>query len=130
MNQKRKYTLLFALLGAITFIPGLGSVHLFDWDEINFAEISREMIVLEEYTRIYVNYIPFWQKPPLFFWLQVIAMKIFGVSEFAARLPNAFFGVLTLPLIYQMGRLLSNHRFGVIWALAYYGAILPSFYFQ
>ena len=130
MNQKQKYSLLFVALGAITFIPGLGSVHLFDWDEINFAEIAREMIVLEEYGRIYVNFLPFWQKPPLFFWLQALAMHIFGVSEFAARFPNAVFGILTLPLIYQVGRKLVNHRFGVIWTLAYYGAILPSFYFQ
>jgi 4-amino-4-deoxy-L-arabinose transferase-like glycosyltransferase len=26
-------------------VPGLGAVHLFDWDEINFAEIAREMLV-------------------------------------------------------------------------------------
>ena len=32
------------LLGAVLFLPGLGSVHLFDWDEINFAESAREMI--------------------------------------------------------------------------------------
>lgn len=121
---------ILAALAAITFIPFLGAVHLFDWDEINFAEISREMMVLGDYTRIYVDYLPFWQKPPLFFWLQVIAMKIFGVGEFAARLPNALFGVLTLPVLYKMGRVIRDHKLGVIWSLAYYGALLPSFYFQ
>ena len=128
--KKHKVPLLLALLGAVTFIPFLGVVNLFDWDEINFAEISREMIVLKEYTRIYVHYIPFWQKPPLFFWLQVVAMKVFGIGEFAARFPNALFGVITLPVLYLMGKKIRNHKFGLIWALVYFGAFLPSFYFQ
>ena len=33
------------VLGALLFIPGIGSVRLFDWDEINFAESAREMLV-------------------------------------------------------------------------------------
>ena len=37
--------LLIAIVAAILFIPFLGAVHLFDWDEINFAESAREMIV-------------------------------------------------------------------------------------
>ena len=35
---------LLALLGAAFFVPGLGRVHLFDWDEANFAEAAREML--------------------------------------------------------------------------------------
>ena len=62
--------LLFALIGALFFIPFLGGVHLFDWDEINFAEISREMILSGDYLRVAINFEPFYQKPPLFFWFQ------------------------------------------------------------
>ncbi len=36
----------FAFLGIVLFIPFIGNVHLFDWDEINFAEIAREMVVV------------------------------------------------------------------------------------
>ncbi|MEI9934823.1 MAG: hypothetical protein WDM71_08225 [Ferruginibacter sp.] len=39
---KNEYTI--AILAALLFIPFLGHVHLFDWDEINFAESAREMI--------------------------------------------------------------------------------------
>lgn len=130
MKQKHWYFLLFALLGAFFFFPFLGRVHLFDWDEINFAEISREMIVLDEYFRIFVNYEPFWQKPPLFFWFQVISMKLWGINEYAARFPNAVCGVITLILLYDMGRKLYDHRFGLIWALVYLGSILPHLYFK
>ncbi len=125
-----KYVLGLALLGALFFIPFLGGVHLFDWDEINFAEISREMVITGEYSRIYVNFLPFWEKPPFFFWLQASAMQITGFSEFAARLPNALCGVITLPLLYLMGKQLYSHRFGLLWAVVYLGTILPHLYFR
>ena len=112
------------------FLPFLGGVHLFDWDEINFAEISREMILLKDYLRIYVNFLPFWEKPPFFFWMQVLAMKSFGVSEFSARLPNAIAGIVTLVFLYNAGKFLYNHRFGLIWAGAYFGSVLPFLYFK
>ncbi len=129
-NESLRYSLIIAVVSALFYIPFLGGVHLFDWDEINFAEITREMMITQEYTRIYVNFIPFWEKPPFFFWLQLLAMKAFGVGEFAARLPNAIFGSLTLVLLYNIGRKLYNHRFGLIWTIVYFGSILPFLYFK
>ena len=76
-NESLRYSLIFAALGAMFFIPFLGGVHLFDWDEINFAEISREMALTGDFLRVYVNFEPFYQKPPFFFLTQVLAMKIF-----------------------------------------------------
>lgn len=125
-----KQKIFFAILAAIFFIPFLGNAHLFDWDEINFAELSREMLVLGDYWHVHINYQPFWEKPPLFFWFQALAMKIFGMNEFAARLPNAICGIITLVLIFDIGKRLFNNRFGVIWALAYFGSILPFLYFK
>lgn len=130
MSQSLRTSLLLALLGAVFYIPFLGGVHLFDWDEINFAEISREMLITKEYFRVYVNFQPFWEKPPLFFWLQSLAMEGFGVGEFAARLPNALCGIATLLLVYQTGHRLYHHRFGLVWALTYFGTVLPFLYFK
>ena len=118
------------LAGAVFFLPFLGAVHLFDWDEINFAEISREMVELNDYLRIHVNYEPFWEKPPFFFWLQALAMHIFGIGEYAARLPNALFGILTLVVLYRMGKQVHNEQFGWLWAIVYLGTILPHLYFR
>ncbi len=130
MQPRLQYSLLFALLGAIFFIPLLGGVHLFDWDEINFAEISREMIITGDYTRIYVNFEPFWEKPPFFFWLQSIAMQLFGINEFSARLPNALFGMATLVMLFLIGYRLNGLRFGILWATVYFGTVLPFLYFK
>ncbi|PID91954.1 MAG: glycosyl transferase [Bacteroidetes bacterium] len=112
------------------FMPFLGSVHLFDWDEINFAESAREMILTGDYLTVQIDYEPFWEKPPLFFWLQVLSMKVFGINEFAARFPNFICGIVSLVMLYFVGRKLYGHRFGLLWILSYGSAILPFFYFK
>ena len=114
----------------LLFIPYLGSVHLFDWDEINFAECAREMVTSGNYSTVTVDYLPFWEKPPLFIWMQAFSMKIFGVNEFAARFPNvlaAFFTILTL--IYH-GTQHQNRKFGYWWAAFNIGSFLPNMYFH
>lgn len=122
--------LIIVLIGGIFFLPFLGDVHLFDWDEINFAESAREMIVSGNYSKVQINFQGFWEKPPLFIWMQVLSMKIFGVNEFAARFPNAVFGILTLCLIYRTGKKNFKGHIAHWWVLSYLGAITPHLYFK
>jgi 4-amino-4-deoxy-L-arabinose transferase-like glycosyltransferase len=117
-------------MALLLFVPFLGSVHLFDWDEINFAECAREMIVTGNYFSVKINFQPFWEKPPLFIWMQALSMNMFGVNEFSARLPNAICGVVTLLVIFNIGRKLYDQKFAWIWVLAYVGSFLPHFYFK
>jgi 4-amino-4-deoxy-L-arabinose transferase-like glycosyltransferase len=121
---------LLPLGAALLFIPGLGAVHLFDWDEINFAEIAREMLVTGDWLRPRIGLEPFHEKPPLFMWMQALSMKAFGVGEFAARFPNAICGLLTLWLLVRIGEQVRGRAFGSLWALAYVGSILPHLYFR
>lgn len=122
--------LVVAAMGALFFLPFLGHVHLFDWDEINFAESAREMLITGNFARVQINYEPFWEKPPLFFWMQALCMSIFGVNEFAARLPNAIFGILTLLTFFHIGRKHFSHNFALLWVLLYLGSFLPHLYFK
>lgn len=129
--EKVKYPqIVIAIIAAVFFIPFLGEIHLFDWDEINFAESAREMILTGNYTQVQVNFQPFWEKPPLFFWLQSMSMHLFGVNEFAARFPNAICGILSLLMLYNIGRKYINKRFGLIWSIFYFGSFLPHLYFK
>ncbi len=123
-------TWFWILISGLLFIPGLGGVHLFDWDEINFAELAREMLITGEYLQLQINYETFTEKPPMFFWFQAIAMKLFGVGEFAARFPNAFLGMIVIPFLYVSGKFLIDRRFGFIWAMSWFGSILPFLYFK
>ena len=130
INKKYQYPLLLAVVAALFFLPFLGNVHLFDWDEINFAESSREMIVSGDYSRVMVGFRPFWEKPPLFFWMQATAMQVFGINEFSARLPNAIFGILSLLTLFYIGKKERNEQFGLLWALLYFASLLPHMYFK
>jgi hypothetical protein len=133
--QSKPY-LFWALIGAAVYIPFLGSTHLFDWDEVNFAESAREMIVTGDFLSVQINFQPFWEKPPLFLWLQALSFMAFdsfsGQSdismEFAARFPNAVIGILTLWMLYAVGKKNWGANFGNLWAFSYLVAITPHLY--
>lgn len=129
-NKHILLNLLIIVVSFLLFVSFLGGVHLFDWDEINFAESAREMIVTGDYLTVQINYHPFWEKPPLFIWMQVLSMKLFGINEFAARFPNAVCGVITLLILFNIGRKLYSNKFGLLWAMAFAFSILPFVYFK
>lgn len=118
------------LASLLLFVPSLGGSNLFDWDEVNFAEAAREMLVTGEFSYVQINFRPFWEKPPLFIWMQALSMSVFGINEFAARLPNAICGALTLVVLFNIGSKLVSNTFGLLWILIYAGSLLPQFYFR
>ncbi len=120
----------FFILGIVLFFPFLGNFHLFDWDEINFAESSREMLLSGNFMHVQIDFEPFQEKPPLFFWIQSFSMKVFGVNEFAARFPNALIGIISMLVLFNIGKKIRDNRFGLIWVLVYIGSFLPFLYFR
>ena len=132
LKEIRQFPTQFFLLviGTLLFIPFLGHVHLFDWDEINFAESAREMLLTHNYHIVQIDFQPFYEKPPFFIWLQAISMHYFGVNEYAARLPNAICGIATLLVVFNVGRTVFKSQFGVLWALMFACSILPQIYFK
>jgi 4-amino-4-deoxy-L-arabinose transferase-like glycosyltransferase len=126
-NYKRWWLLIGAL---VLYIPFLGEMNLFDWDEINFAESAREMSVTGDWLTVQIDFKPFWEKPPLFIWMQALCMQVFGVGEFAARLPNAIAGVLTLQVLYWFGNRWKDESFGFWWSVLYGLSFLPFLYFK
>ena len=77
-----------------------------------------------------VGYLPFHEKPPLFSWLQASFMEVTPNLDLAARLPNLLCGLLSLGLIFQIGRRLRGNQFGWLWAAFMGLSILPSIYFR
>ena len=122
--------IIIAIAAACLFLPFLGQVHLFDWDEINFAECAREMIVTSNYLQVQIDYQPFWEKPPVFIWLQVLCMKLLGVNDYAARLPNALVGIATLLTLFYAGKRIVNEKMAMWWVALYAASWLPHFYFK
>ena len=118
------------LISAMFLFPLLGSVDLFDAEETKYAESAREMIITGDYLDVQIDFEPHPENPPLFFWLQVLSMKLFGINELGARFPNVICGMISLMLLYYLGRQIYGHRFGLLWILSFGAAILPFFFFR
>ena len=71
----------------------LGERALFDPDEGRYAEIAREMYESGDWITPRLNQVKHFDKPPLTYWLAATSYSIFGVNEFAARLPSALAGI-------------------------------------
>ncbi len=125
----KAYAFIFIAAGLL-YIPFIGNMPLFDWDEVNFAECAREMLVSNNYSEVQLYFHPFWEKPPLFIWLQAISMNVFGVNEFAARFPNALCGVITLMVLYKTGKELNDRKFALTWVFVYASTLLPHVFFK
>ncbi|MCX8111623.1 MAG: glycosyltransferase family 39 protein [Bacteroidia bacterium] len=126
--RKRLGAYVIAAVFFVGWVLGLGHVALFDWDEVNFAECAREMRQTGEYLYAQIGFLPFWEKPPLFFWLQALSQSLWGETAFAARLPNAIISFLTLIVLYETGRVWHSHTFGLTWLFLYGISLLPGFY--
>ena len=69
-------------------------------DENYYVESTRNMVESGDYlTPIYQDKKRF-AKPILYYWLMSVSYKIFGVSLISARLTSAFFGCITIGLLY------------------------------
>jgi 4-amino-4-deoxy-L-arabinose transferase-like glycosyltransferase len=85
---RRRLRILLALLLAFWLLR-LGASPLFDVDEGAFAEASREMLASSDWGHTTLNGGDRFDKPILVYWLQAASLAVFGVNEFAARLPSA-----------------------------------------
>ncbi|MBI9033397.1 MAG: glycosyltransferase family 39 protein [Bacteroidales bacterium] len=76
----------------------LGTEHIKIWDEAIGAYKAIDMMSAADYLVVPIeeqeDLID--TKPPLAIWLKVISYKIFGINEFAVRLPSAMAGVFIL----------------------------------
>jgi 4-amino-4-deoxy-L-arabinose transferase-like glycosyltransferase len=90
------------------------------WDEARNAVNTIEMLQNHNYIVRYYEGIPetYEVKPPLLIWLQVLSVKIFGISELAIRFPSIMATFLTvLLLIFYFHRYFNNRYIGYIAAL-------------
>ena len=93
--RSSRSTDLFAILviATLAIVAGLGNATLWEPDEPRFAEATRQMFHRGDFVTPYLNGVPRFEKPILFYWTQAAAFTIFGDNEFAARLPSAVAGV-------------------------------------
>jgi 4-amino-4-deoxy-L-arabinose transferase-like glycosyltransferase len=94
----------FACAIVLTYCGTIGRLPLAEPDEPRYAEIPREMIELGDWVTPRLNYVKYFEKPPLLYWLTAINFQLFGTSEFVARLWPAACGVAGIGMAFLLGR--------------------------
>jgi len=102
------------------FSPGL----LDDVDSV-YIESAREMLVRHNFVTPYVDGIRFFDKPPLMYWLAATSMRLFGIHDWAARLPLALLSLALFLAVYLLGSRLFGERGGFYSALVTATSIGP-----
>lgn len=103
----------FLVVIAIVF-SGIASHSLWTPDEPVGAAIGRAMLESRDGVVPRLNGAPFLEKPPLYWWVQVPFLRVFGLSAGSARLPSALFSCLTLFVTYRLGRRIGGPRAGMV----------------
>ena len=92
---KLSHLVVFFLCALLFYSIGNSTLPLIDRDEPRFAEASREMLQGGDFLIPHLNGEFRFDKPPLIYWCQVLAFKLRGDNDFAARFPSVIFAALT-----------------------------------
>jgi len=116
-SPARKDLGLLLVVFGVAFFQSLGRLPLFEPDEARYAEIPREMLERGDFITPLLNYVKYFEKPPLLYWLNAFSLKVFGENEFAARFACALAGLSCVLITYHVGRKLFGRREGLYAAL-------------
>ena len=106
--------MILALLACLLFTFMLGNRPLSVPDEGRYVEIPREMTVTGDYLTPRLNYVKYFEKPILFYWLEAFSIKVFGLNEFTLRLWPALFGLFGVLGTALAGARLFGRRTGLL----------------
>lgn len=102
-NERKTFNRFICIYILISLV-GMYFTPLFDEDEGFFAEASRQMLATRDFVTINVNGEERYDKPALFFWINVLSIKLFGINELAVRLPSFIFFILMLIQLYDFSK--------------------------
>src|SRR5690348_4606460 len=104
--------LIILFLWALIYLAGIFRPALLDDVDTIHAEAAREMVQRHDWVTLYTDGIRYLEKAPLMYWATALSYEVFGVSEWATRLP-LMLGVLALLLTtYALGMRAYGERAG------------------
>lgn len=114
----KKNVVLFVIgLCIFTYILGMFLIPLMDIDAAQYASISREMFVRKSYLQVYDLGHDYLDKPPMLFWLSGLSMYIFGVHDWAYRLPSVLFSIVAIYATYRLALLYYKKEIAMLSAM-------------
>jgi 4-amino-4-deoxy-L-arabinose transferase-like glycosyltransferase len=114
-DRRRRFDsgLIVVLFAAIIFLGCIISppALMDDVDAVQ-AQIARNMLQSGDWVIAHLDGVPYLEKSPLIYWLMAICLQIFGVHDWAARIPVALAGILLAWVTSRYGRWAFGERAG------------------
>ncbi len=105
-----RWTLLIPLvLTAIVYLSTCRGA-VIDYDEGHYSQVAKQMVERSDWVTPYDNGVRFLEKPPLMYWVTAASFRIFGVTEFALRLPSALAVIALVWVVMRMAQRSSGAR--------------------
>lgn len=108
------------VVSLVVFMWGLGDRVFLDYDEAIYARVTHDTAMSSDVTTLTRGGQPFFEKPPLYFWMSMAIDRVIGVPEWSYRIPSALGGLacvmLAMLLIFEVS--------GSVSAMALVAAIL------
>ncbi len=102
------HCLLIAAFSTVILFANLHRGDLSGSDDAAYAHEGKQVLLSGNWLEVRLNGDLDFDKPPLFVWCEAAFMKIFGISDFAAKFPAALFGLGTILLVYFIARELTD----------------------
>ena len=127
-SRTKLHIAIISVFWLIIYIPGLFTPALLDDADSIHAEAAREMITRHDWTTLYIDGLRYLEKAPLMYWGMATSFKLFGVSEWSARLPLALGVLATLLATYAIGKRNLGER-AAFWAAIVLGTGVGTYIF-
>lgn len=114
-NKRDNLFLILFISFAIIYVMLLCAYPLLEPDETRYVTMARDMFTSGNYLTLYLNGEYFFEKPPLFFWLESLSFWFFkDISEFTARFPVVILSLLPLGLLFSLSEKVKNQKFAFL----------------
>ncbi|MGH9755584.1 MAG: ArnT family glycosyltransferase [Blastocatellia bacterium] len=107
-NKRRLHFWIIFVISSILLFSSLREGGLSGYDDAFYAHYGKQMISAGDWWSLGLNGYHVFEFPPMFPWLEALSMKVFGVTDFAAKFPAALAGLLTIVLTYLAAKELFN----------------------
>ncbi|MGE4587192.1 MAG: ArnT family glycosyltransferase, partial [Mangrovibacterium sp.] len=118
--MKNKFLIISLLFLVFYVFAFQGSRGIFESTEGRYANVAYVMLKTGDWVHPKLNIEqPHWTKPPMYYWTTALSMKMFGLNTFAVRFVGAFAFLLSILLVFQLGKIFVPQRpwlAGIIYA--------------
>ncbi len=117
MKGNLRYQLLLLLLGMV-YLAGL-FVTLFENDSAQFAVMAMRMVQENDFINLFKGPEEYLDKPHLHYWLAALSYLVFGIQDWAYRIPALLATALGAYSCYGLGKVLYQKETGRLAALIF-----------